>query len=202
MKNSSPALGARKVIGAFLFAASTILIIALNTNESTQLFESPLLLAGLNTTFLALVLLGMTYLATKSYQSTGVFGFLLVGSGLVFFGVSSFYAGWVMPLVGEPKPNVALHNLGSSSEQAIQFAQEKKPDATLMDIRLLGTIDGIEAARRIGLFLPVPIIFTTTGYSDPDLKEHAMALNPIAYLIKPIDARQINTILEPIWGDE
>jgi len=88
--------------------------------------------------------------------------------------------------------------IAATGEQAIQFAREQTPDAILMDIRLLGKMDGIEAARQIGSFLPAPIIFTT-GYSDPDLKARAMALKPTAYLVKPIDARQINDILEPIY---
>lgn len=84
-----------------------------------------------------------------------------------------------------------------TGEQAIQFAREQNPEAILMDIRLLGEMDGIEAARQIVSFLPAPIIFTT-GYSDLDLKARAMALNPVAYLLKPVGAGQINTILESI----
>jgi len=93
----------------------------------------------------------------------------------------------------------AVGEIAATGEQAIQFAREQNPDIILMDIRLLGEMDGIEAARQIGLFLPAPIIFTT-GYSDPALKVRAMTLKPIAYLIKPVDARQINAILEPIYG--
>ncbi len=85
-----------------------------------------------------------------------------------------------------------------SGEQAVQIAHQEQPDAILMDIRLLGSLDGIEAARQIREFLTVPIIFTT-GFHDHCLQERAGALNPVAYLTKPIDARQINDILQSVF---
>jgi DNA-binding NarL/FixJ family response regulator len=63
-----------------------------------------------------------------------------------------------------------------------------------MDIRLMGAMDGIEAARQIKVFSSAMLIFTT-GYQDPDLRERAMALNPTAYIIKPISWRDIDAII-------
>ena len=89
----------------------------------------------------------------------------------------------------------------ASGEKAVEAARALSPDVILMDIRLLGAMDGIEAARQIRSFLAATIIFTT-GYQDLDLKERAMALEPAAYLIKPVDANQIITILEPLYESE
>ncbi|MBV9085430.1 MAG: response regulator [Acidobacteriaceae bacterium] len=47
----------------------------------------------------------------------------------------------------------------TSAEEAIVLAAEANPDLILMDIRLGGKMDGIEAARRIWERLRVPVVF-------------------------------------------
>lgn len=81
-----------------------------------------------------------------------------------------------------------------SGEEAIESAKNENPDVVLMDIRLMGSMDGIEAARQIGTFSSARIIFTT-GYQDSDVKERAMVLRPAAYLTKPIVWRQIAQVI-------
>ena len=99
--------------GVLLVTVFLVLLVILHTQETTLFYESPILLGFLNTFFLCVMPLSMAYLAAKSHQSTSVTGFLVAGCGFVFFGVSSFFAGWVMPLAGGPNPTVTLHNLGS-----------------------------------------------------------------------------------------
>ena len=52
----------------------------------------------------------------------------------------------------------------ATGEEAIQKALEEKPDLILMDINILGDIDGIQAAEEILKHRYIPIIFMT-GYS-------------------------------------
>jgi DNA-binding NarL/FixJ family response regulator len=77
---------------------------------------------------------------------------------------------------------------------AIEQARKENPAVILMDIRLIGEMDGIEAARQITVFSSAMIIFTS-GYSDAGLKARALALNPAAYLLKPVDVGDIDTII-------
>lgn len=72
----------------------------------------------------------------------------------------------------------------ASGEAGVQAAAELKPDLVLMDIRLSGGIDGIEAARRIRKVSALPIVFVS-GYQDPSIQEAAAAVGPLAYLCKP-----------------
>jgi hypothetical protein len=102
-----------KIMGVLPVAAFLFLIGFLYTRQSSTAYESPNLLAILNTVFLCAISLDVAYLAARSYRATCVSAFLMIGCGLVFFGVSNFYAGWVMPLAGRPNPTVTLHNLGS-----------------------------------------------------------------------------------------
>ncbi len=78
----------------------------------------------------------------------------------------------------------------ASGEQAIESARKEDPDVVLMDTRLTGDMDGIEAARQISAFSSALIIFTT-GYQDSNLRGQAMALDPAAYLIKPVEICEI-----------
>lgn len=79
--------------------------------------------------------------------------------------------------------------------EAVALAQHGNPDFILIDIGLVGEIDGIEAARQIGEFSPARVIFTT-GHADRDLEKRAMALNPLAYLVKPVDIDEILAVME------
>lgn len=83
----------------------------------------------------------------------------------------------------------------ASGEEAIEATKRENPDFVLMDINLRGKMDGIEAARDIGLFSSAKIIFTT-GYGDSSLRERAMILCPAAYLSKPIEMGNLKTYLD------
>jgi CheY-like chemotaxis protein len=51
--------------------------------------------------------------------------------------------------------------IANSREEAVSLALTESPDLVLMDIRLTGEMDGIEAARRIRQIREVPVIFVT-----------------------------------------
>src|SRR5262249_43114985 len=48
-----------------------------------------------------------------------------------------------------------------TGEAAIELAERDRPDLVLMDIHLAGTLNGIEAARRIWESLQIPIVYCT-----------------------------------------
>lgn len=84
--------------------------------------------------------------------------------------------------------------LVASGTEAIEAVRREQPEVVLLDLRLMGAMDGIETARQIGLFSSAKIIFTT-GYQDSALKERALTLNPIAYIRKPVDWHEVDAIL-------
>lgn len=92
--------------------------------------------------------------------------------------------------------------LVSSGEEAVIFAREFIPDIVIMDIRLAGKMDGIEAVAKIKSESDKSIqcIFTT-GYSDPELKDEAMKLNPLAFLIKPINLNELLSLIEALKSE-
>ncbi|GAB7014680.1 response regulator [Methanogenium cariaci] len=83
----------------------------------------------------------------------------------------------------------------TTGQRAIDLAMETQPDLALIDIRLDGEMDGIEAAERIYRRLKIPVIFLT-AYSDEETLSRAIRTNPYGYLIKPIRPRELYTTIE------
>jgi len=83
----------------------------------------------------------------------------------------------------------------TNGADAIRLAIENEPDLALVDIRLNGEMDGIEAANRICRRLDIPVIFLT-AYSDDRTLSRAIKTNPFGYLIKPIRPRELYTSIE------
>jgi CheY-like chemotaxis protein len=103
---------------------------------------------------------------------------------------------------------IVLRDLGyefcksaARGEEAIARATQEKPDIILMDIRLIGGMDGIETARKILARQDTPIIFMT-GYAFQDVRERAMALNPAAFLEKPVSREDVKSIVDKLYGPE
>lgn len=87
----------------------------------------------------------------------------------------------------------------SSKEEAVAAAIDKRPDFVIMDIRLTGGGDGIEAAREIVGRLETGIIFAT-GYAESDVRGRAMEVKPIAYLVKPFKIAELIGIMNEHSG--
>jgi len=49
----------------------------------------------------------------------------------------------------------------ATGQAALERACEAKPDLVLMDVRLLGSMDGLEAARRIREVKALPVVYVT-----------------------------------------
>ena len=67
--------------------------------------------------------------------------------------------------------------------EAVQKAEELKPDLILLDIGL-PTLDGIEAARRILEFVPESKIIFLTMQTSPAFVQEAMRLGAWGYVYK------------------
>jgi DNA-binding response OmpR family regulator len=83
----------------------------------------------------------------------------------------------------------------STSEQALRAVHENKPDLVLMDIGLPGEMDGIELAREVRFGAEVPVIFLS-GRTDGATIERAKAAEPLGYLFKPFDPRNLQTTID------
>jgi hypothetical protein len=83
----------------------------------------------------------------------------------------------------------------SSGEEAVRSVDESHPELVLMDIRLKGEMDGIEAAARIQENADTPVIYLT-AHSDDATIERAKMTAPFAYLLKPFEERDLRISIE------
>ncbi|HEY6177605.1 MAG TPA: ATP-binding protein [Kofleriaceae bacterium] len=82
-----------------------------------------------------------------------------------------------------------------TGEEAVTSAASVRPTAILMDIRLAGHMDGIQAAARIRSEHDIPIVFLSAHSNDETLKR-ATAAEPFGYLIKPFRPAELRCALE------
>lgn len=77
--------------------------------------------------------------------------------------------------------------------EALQRAQDLRPDILLLDIRM-PVMDGIEAAHHVNRISKPPAIIFTTAYNDHALQ--AFETHAVDYLLKPIKQDRLEDALE------
>lgn len=87
----------------------------------------------------------------------------------------------------------------AKGEDSVLIALRENPDLILMDIRLAGGLDGIEAAEEIVKKKRIPIAFMT-GYATDTIRERALRVRPVEFLEKPVDMDHIRRIIEFLDG--
>ncbi len=82
-----------------------------------------------------------------------------------------------------------------TGEDAVQVAHMELPELILMDIRLKGKMDGIEAATEIRSEHNIPIIYLT-AHSDQGTRRRAMETTPCGYVLKPFREEDLLAAME------
>ncbi|WP_395020171.1 response regulator [Dongia sp.] len=78
----------------------------------------------------------------------------------------------------------ALTGTAASGEEAIAIAAAVRPGLVLMDIRLAGRMDGVEAALELFRKQGIRCIFAT-AHHDPEVRRRAAPAEPLGWLGKP-----------------
>ncbi len=82
----------------------------------------------------------------------------------------------------------------NNGEEALKKVKEIKPNLVLMDIVLIGQMDGIETAGKIRLTADIPVIYLT-AYADEETLERAKITEPFGYLIKPVNDKELHSAI-------
>lgn len=83
----------------------------------------------------------------------------------------------------------------ASAEEAVQKAAELVPDVVLMDIRLSGNTDGVQATAAIRRKRDIPVIYLT-AHSDEETLRRAKTTAPCGYLVKPFRTPDLRCAIE------
>jgi PAS domain S-box-containing protein len=110
-------------------------------------------------------------------------------------------------LIVEDEPIVALDlkqeieqldyevvGVAESAEEALAAAEVCQPDLALLDIRIVGAVDGIQTAKMLRKWFDVAGIFLTS-HSDETTLSRAMLELPYGYLTKPFQSEELKATL-------
>lgn len=86
-----------------------------------------------------------------------------------------------------------------NGDDAILMAREHKPDLALLDIRMEGK-SGFDVAEYLRDYCQMPFMFLS-AFSDDDTVRQVNALGAVAYLVKPLDIRQIVPAVEAAFAN-
>lgn len=87
----------------------------------------------------------------------------------------------------------------ASGDAAIAAAKHTRPDLILLDIRLKGSMSGIEVARAMRTFTDAPITFLT-GYKNESTMSETQQIPGAYVLTKPVDFDELNNTLKRALG--
>src|SRR5882672_7073355 len=82
-----------------------------------------------------------------------------------------------------------------SAEEGVAIALRERPELILMDIRLSGEKDGVQAAEEIRRQLDVSIVFLT-AYSDTLTVERARGTDHDGFILKPFQGRELQSTID------
>ncbi|HPG40279.1 MAG TPA: response regulator [bacterium] len=92
---------------------------------------------------------------------------------------------------------IIVLNPVAKGEDAVKIALQEKPNLILMDIRLAGGMDGVEAAEEIIRQMNIPIVFMS-GFATDYIKQRTIKTQPIEFLAKPVDIYKIIQIIKAL----
>jgi signal transduction histidine kinase/HPt (histidine-containing phosphotransfer) domain-containing protein len=81
-----------------------------------------------------------------------------------------------------------------SAAEAFQLIEQKQPDIVLMDIRIEGDLDGVQAAGIIRSRYGLPVIYLT-AHADEATLERAEATEPFGYIVKPLQHFKVKAVI-------
>jgi PAS domain S-box-containing protein len=83
----------------------------------------------------------------------------------------------------------------ASGEEVIEGVRSLRPDLVLMDIKLQGELDGVDAAEAIRREVDVPIVYLT-AFADDTTLQRAKLTEPYGYILKPFHERELHVVIE------
>lgn len=82
-----------------------------------------------------------------------------------------------------------------SGEKAIERIEKEMPQLVLMDIRLQGSMDGVDVAEHVYAQYDIPVIYLT-AYADDLTVDRAKGTLASGYILKPFEERSLKTTIE------
>lgn len=95
---------------------------------------------------------------------------------------------WVLAALAEAvleDAHCTVVGIATTADEAVMLAEAERPDLVLMDVRLRGSRDGIDAAREIRERFGIRSLFVTAN-SDPEIRQQGGRADPAGWIQKPV----------------
>jgi len=89
--------------------------------------------------------------------------------------------------------------IAKSGEEALRCARSTPFDLVLMDVRIVGAMDGIATAAALKAEFGTPVVYVT-GHSDQDTVTRAMLTEPFGYIVKPFGDANLRSAVQITVG--
>ena len=93
------------------------------------------------------------------------------------------------------KLHYQVTGIALSESEAMQCLRQSRPDLVLLDIQLQGEKTGIDIARMLNRRYQIPFVFISS-FSDERTISLVKETNPLGYILKPFDDREIYIAVE------
>jgi DNA-binding NarL/FixJ family response regulator len=90
---------------------------------------------------------------------------------------------------------VDVIGIASSADEAIRMAKAERPNLALMDIRLTGARDGVDAAIELFREYGVRSVFAT-AHHDAFIRSRAQPAAPLGWLAKPYTTNALISVVK------
>lgn len=82
-----------------------------------------------------------------------------------------------------------------SGEEALELMKEKLFDVVILDVKMPGGMDGIEALREMKKIQPLAEVLLLTGHASVETSIEGMKLGAFDYILKPVKLEELLTKL-------
>ena len=93
------------------------------------------------------------------------------------------------------KNDYRISEIVDNGEDALNQIKENSPDLVLLDINLIGKMDGIQLAHQVKKDFSIPFVFLTSYYDQNTIKR-VKATEPAGYIVKPYSEADLVVNLE------
>lgn len=88
-----------------------------------------------------------------------------------------------------------VSGVARSGEEAVRLTEELNPDLVIMDVKLAGNMDGVEASRQIQKSKHIPVLYLT-AYPNVFVQSAAQMEPPYLCISKPFSLPDLKAIIE------
>ncbi|MDH5536215.1 MAG: response regulator, partial [Betaproteobacteria bacterium] len=89
----------------------------------------------------------------------------------------------------------AVCGSAEEGETAVPAIADLRPDLVLIDVNPAGSMDGVEAERRLRERCDAPVVFLT-AYADAEMIARVSQVSAYGNLVKPFDERELHATLQ------